>query len=101
MLFGVRRKLRAELVANRYLDNDNTTEALVNESTVLDRFLHTGPHDVRYEKAMGFALPLRRPGGFRHRAAERRPRVAARLGCLRAMLGGLHRVLAAVVGSAN
>jgi hypothetical protein len=53
MLFGVRRKLRAELVANRYLDNDNTTEALVNESTVLDRFLHTGPHDVRYEKGHG------------------------------------------------
>jgi hypothetical protein len=67
MLFGVRRKLRAELVANRYLDNDNTTEALVNESTVLDRFLHTGPHDVRYEKAMGFAIPLRRPGVHRHR----------------------------------
>jgi hypothetical protein len=48
----VRRKLRAELDTNRYLHNDKTTEALVNESTALDRFWHTGPHDVGYKKAM-------------------------------------------------
>ena len=35
MHFGVRRKFRAEPVANRNLDNDNTTEALVNESPSL------------------------------------------------------------------
>ena len=91
MLFGVRRKLRAELVANRYLDNDNTTEALVNESTVLDRFLHTGPHDVRYEKAMGLPYLYVDLVSTDIAAAERHPGVAAHLGCLRAMREGLRR----------
>jgi hypothetical protein len=63
----------------------------VNESTVLDRFLHTGPHDVRCEKAMGLPHLYVDLVASDIAAAERHPGVADNLGCLRAMLGGLHR----------
>jgi hypothetical protein len=50
MLFDARRKLRAALVTNGYLDTEN--EGPTRAIGAVDRFLRTDPRDVGCERAM-------------------------------------------------
>jgi hypothetical protein len=73
----------------------------VNDWTVLDRFLHTDPHDVGCEKAMELLHVYVDLVATDIAAAERYPGVAAHLAACGPCSEDFAGLLAAVVGTAN
>ena len=77
-MFDARRKFRAALVANGYLDDD-TFEALMNGRSALRPFLQTDPRDVGCAEAMELLHVYVELVAADAAAAERYPGIAAHL----------------------
>jgi hypothetical protein len=100
MMFDARRKLRAALVANGYLDHD-TGRPPMNGRSELDRFLQTDPRDVGCDEAMRLLNVYVDLIARDAMAAQRFPGITAHLHACGPCSEDFHGLLAAVTGPAN
>jgi RNA polymerase sigma-70 factor (ECF subfamily) len=99
-MFDARRKLRAALVANGYLDHD-TGRRPMNGRSELDRFLQTDPSDVGCDEAMRMLNVYVDLLARDAMAAHRYPGIAAHLHACGPCSQDFHGLLAAVTSAAN
>jgi RNA polymerase sigma-70 factor (ECF subfamily) len=99
-MFDARRKLRAALVANGYLDRD-TGRRPMNDRSELDRFLQTDPQDVGCDEAMRMLNVYVDLLARDATAAQRFPGIAAHLHACGPCSQDFHGLLAAVSDPAN
>jgi RNA polymerase sigma-70 factor (ECF subfamily) len=100
VMFDARRKLRAALVANGYLDRD-TGRRPMNGRSELDRFLRTDPRDVGCDEAMRMLNVYVDLLARDATAAQRYPGIAAHLGSCGPCSQDFHGLLVAVTDPEN